>query len=193
MENKMDASQARDHLEWIDGILRTADRSLHFAPFSLIAWGFFGTTVNALHQASALGLAVPPDQAVHVPLMLVAIAVSVWDAGRTAAGRRTFIDSHASAVFVVVFGVLMLVNLTAQHTILSGRGMALFWSAGFSIALLIVGVQASLPLLLGGAALLVAITLATLVPGWFDGILALGWAAGFIGPGLVLMFRRSDG
>jgi hypothetical protein len=189
----MDASQAREHLQWVDGILRNADRTLRMPPVTLIAWGLFGTIVNALHQARVSGVAVPRDEILHLPMMLAAIGVSVWAAGRDPVGRRTLVDSYAGTVFWVVFGVLMLVNVSAQGTVVPVRAMALFWSVGFSIALLIVGIQASRPLFGGGVALLAASVTACLMPGWFDGLIALGWAAGFIGPGVVLARQRSDG
>ena len=189
----MDASESRDHLQLIDGILRAADRSLHMPPATLIAWGLFGAIVNGLHQATVSGFTVPGDQFLHLPMMAVAMGVSVWAAGRDTGGRRTLVDTQAGVVFSVVFGVLILVNVSAQHTVVPLRAMALFWSAGFSIALLVVGIQASRPLLGGGVAMVAASITASLVPSWFDGILALGWAIGLAGPGLALALEKSDG
>ena len=189
----MDASEARDHLQLVARILRHADRSLHMPPATMIAWGLFGTVVNVLHQARASGLSVPPDGLIHLPMMLLAMAVSVWGARRRAEGRETLVDQYAGGVFCVVFIVLLLVNVTGQHTVVPAKAMALFWIAGFSMALLIVGIQASRVLLTGGAALLTASIMAPLIPTWFDGILALGWASGFVGPGIVLAFGRPHG
>ena len=189
----MDASEARDHLQWINGILRIADRSLHIPPPTLIVWGLFGTVVNGLHQTTASGLSVPRDSILQLPMMAVAIIVSVWAASRGPAERKTMVDSNAGAVFCVVFAVLMLVNVTAQNTVVPFKAMALFWCVGFSIALLVIGIQASRPLLIGGVMMVAACIIASLVPGWFDGFLALGWALGFVGPGVVLALRGTDG
>ena len=189
----MDASEARDHLQWVDGIVRAADRSLHMPPVTFIAWGLFGTMVNALHQATVSGMTVPRDEVLHLPMMVVAIGVSVWAASRGRAARQSLVDSNAGIVFSVVFAVLMLVNLAAQHTVIPFQAMALFWCVGFSIALLVVGIQASRPLWIGGLALLAASVTAGHIPGWFDGILALGWALGFVVPGIVLALERPDG
>ncbi|MDE2880476.1 MAG: hypothetical protein OXP70_01345, partial [Acidobacteriota bacterium] len=71
--------------------------------------------------------------------------------------------------------------------------MSLFWAGGMSIALLVVGVQASRPLLMGGTALLAAAAFATLVPAWFHGTLALGWVAGLVVPAIMLWMRRAHG
>lgn len=189
----MDSTQARDHLQWVDGIVRVADRHLHLAPATLIAWGLFGMTVNAVQQARSSGLSVPDDQVFHLPLMLLAVGVSVWGARRVPVGRRTLVDSYAGTVFLVIFGVLLIVNLTAQNTVVPPRAMGLFWSVGISMAMLIVGLQTSRPLLGGGVALLAASVAACFVPGWFDGLSALGWVLGLIVPGVVLALDRSDG
>ena len=93
----------------------------------------------------------------------------------------------------MVFGVLLFANLTAQHVSIPYQAMALFWSFGLAMAMLIVGIEASRPLLLGGLALVAASAIAGWVPGWFHGVLAAGWTAGLIAPGLVLAWRRRDG
>lgn len=189
----MDASEARDHLQWIDGILRTADRGLHLPPATLIAWGLFGTIVNGIHQAAASGLSVPRDSVVQLPMMIAAMVVSVWAASRDPAGRKTLVDSHAGTVFFVVFAVLLAVNMAAQDTVVPIKAMSLFWCAGFSIALLVIGIQASRPLWVGGVIMVAAAIAASLTPAWFDGVLALGWALGFVGPGIALALEKSDG
>jgi hypothetical protein len=189
----MEASEARDHIQWVHGILRTADRTLHLPPATLVAWGLFGTVVNALHQGTASGMSVPRDGVLQLPMMVAAIAVSVWAASRTSVGRKTLVDSNAGVVFWVVFAVLMLVSLTTQNTLIPFRAMALFWCIGFSIALLVVGIQASRPLWVGGVIMLAASVSAGHIPGWFDGTLAVGWALGFVGPGVVLALAGTDG
>ena len=63
----MDASEARDHLQWIDGILRTADRSLHLPPAALIAWGLFGAIVKACTRLPRQGSASPAIVSCNCP------------------------------------------------------------------------------------------------------------------------------
>lgn len=189
----MNTAEARDHLRWVDGIVRVADRHLHMPPATLIAWGLFGTIVNAVQQARVSGLAILEDQVWQLPLMLLAVAVTIWGAWRVPTERCTLVDSYAGTVFLVVFGVLLIVNLTAQNTVVPPRAMGLFWSAGISMAMLIVGLQASRPLLGGGVALLAAGVAACFVPAWFDGLSALGWALGLIVPGVVLALDKTDG
>jgi hypothetical protein len=125
-------------------------------------------------------------------LLLAAITATVVVSLRSA-GKETLIDRHAGVVFSVVFGVLLIANFSAQHRVVPYEGMALFWSFGLAMAVLIVGIEASRPLLLGGVALTAASVAACLVPGWFSGLLAAGWLAGLVAPGLALAWRRSDG
>jgi len=137
-------------------------------------------------------MSVPRDAVLQLPMMVVAIVVSIWAASRRTVERKTLVDSNAGVVFWVVFGVLMLVNVTAQNTI-PFRAMALFWCIGFGIALLVVGIQSSRPLWIGGAMMVAASAAASHIPGWFDGMLALAWALGFVGPGLVLALEGTNG
>ena len=189
----MDESTARSDLALVDRILQDVDRTLNMPPLVLLTWGLFAAVVNGVQQARALGLPVPSDGSFQLPLMLFAIVISVWAARRHDTGRETQIDSQAGITFGVAFGVLLLVNLTAQHRVIPGDAMSLFWAGGMSIALLVVGLQASRPLLLGGIALLAAAALASFVPAWFHGTLVLGWLAGLVVPATVLWVRRGRG
>ena len=190
----MDALEARDHVRMIDGILRTADRSVHISPVILIAVGVICSTAIGLVQARQLGMAIPPDQYIQPPLFLTMVAIiglTAWK-GRHA-GRGTLVDSYAATVFFVVGAVAMTLNLTAQHRIVSAAGMGLFWAAGFSAALLIVGAMGSRPLVAGGLAMLAATGAASLIPAWLPGLLAAGWFMGFVIPGIVLALGASRG
>ena len=71
--------------------------------------------------------------------------------------------------------------------------MALFWQTGFSIALLIVGLHSSRLLVGAGIAMLAASAIAPFASTWFDGVIAAGWLAGFVAPGILLWSRRANG
>ncbi|MDE2805445.1 MAG: hypothetical protein OXN18_09915 [Gemmatimonadota bacterium] len=189
----MNESTARDDLAAVDRILRAADRTLHFPPLVLVTWGLCAAIINGVHQVGVLGFPVPSDTSFHVPLMVLAIGITVWVARRHDAERETRVDAQAATTFGVALAVALLLNVTAQDTVIPATGMSLFWSGSISIALLVVGIQASRPLLGGGVALLTASALAGFVPSWFSGTLALGWLAGLVVPGIVLMRRRADG
>ena len=189
----MDKATARNDLALVDRILQAADRTLNIPPLILLTWGLFAAIVNGVQQARAAGLPVPADGSFHLPLMLLAIGISCWAGRRQDTGRETQVDSLAGITFGTAFGVLLLLNLTAQHRVIPGDAMALFWAGGMSIALLVVGLQASRPLLVGGIVVLAASALAGFVPAWFHGTLALGWIAGLVVPALVLWHRQRRG
>src|SRR5512138_3658925 len=97
----MEASEARDHLRMLDGIVRTTDRTLHVPPWLLMTIGLVTTTLTALIQLRQLGVAIPPDQYVQPPLLLGTLALIgavAWRGRR--AGRPTLVDGYAGAVFL---------------------------------------------------------------------------------------------
>ena len=190
----MDASDARDHLRMVDGIIRHTDRGLRVPPVILIAVGLVCSTVTALIQARQMGIAIPDDQYVQPPMMLLLVAVigvTAWR-GRHA-GRETLLDGYAGTAFAAAAAVALTLNLTAQHRVISAAGMGLVWAATFSMALLIAGGMGNRILLAGGIALLAATGAASLVPDWLPGILAVGWFLGFFIPGIVLALGAPDG
>ena len=189
----MNESTARDDLAIVDRILHSTDRTLHIPPLILVTWGLCAAIINGVHQGRVLGFPMPSDASFHVGLMLLAIGITIWVASRHDAERETQVDSRAGITFGVALAVALLLNVTAQDTVIPARAMSLFWSGSISIALLVVGIQASRPLLVGGVALLAASALAGFVPGWFSGTLALGWLAGLVVPGILLWIRRTDG
>ena len=185
----MDASEARDQLQLGDRILSRADRTLNMPPLTLIAWGLFGTAVNAVHQARVSGLQTFNDERILIPFMVAGVAASMWGARRQSKERISLADQNAGIVFGAVSITLMLLTGTAQNRAITPQAMALFWCAGFSIALMIVGAKTSRLLLEGGLTMLLACVIAPFVPEWFDGILAIGWALGFFGPGAVMSLQ----
>lgn len=189
----MDKSTARDDLAVVDRILRMADRTLHIPPLILISWGMVAVIVNGVHQARVFGFSVPPDQLFHLPLIACAIGMTWWASHRHDAPRETLVDGFAGTTFAVTFAVLFILNVTAQHTVIPTDAMALVWATGFSIALLVVGLHSSRLLSCGGIAMLSACALAPFASTWFDGVLAVGWFAGFVVPGIVLRRRSVDG
>src|SRR5689334_7866632 len=113
----MDASESREHLQWVDGLLRAAEQSLHMPPATLITWGIVAATFNAVHQAAAMRMVVPRDGILQLPMIVAAIVISFWAAIRTPSERQTLVDKNAGIVFGVVFIVLILVNLTTQDRV----------------------------------------------------------------------------
>lgn len=186
----MDSSQARDQLESVATIVRNTDRRLHVPAWVFIIWGLFGTTINALQQARAWGIALPGDSVLQLPLLLLAIGLTAVLSLRTEPGRETLVDRQTGTLFSVVFAVMLLASFTLQHRVVPYEAMGVFWGLGFAIALIVAGLEASRPLLAGGLALLAACVATAWLPGFFNALLALGWFAGMVLPGIVLARQR---
>lgn len=190
----MDATGARDHLQMVEGIIRQTDRTVHFPPVILLAVGLFSSTVLTLMQLRLRGVSLPADPYLQMPAALIMFAVIglvVWR-GRTAP-RALLVDSYVGGAFLVAFIVGMTLNVTAQHRVIPADGIGLVWAAVFAGVLIFSGLIGSLPLLLGGTAMLVAIGVAAYNRDWLAGILALAWFVGFVVPGIVLALRPPHG
>ena len=189
----MDTTEARDHLDSVATIVRNADRRLHAPPWVFIIWGLFAVTINALQQARAVGIDLPSDSVLQLPLLLAAIGLTVGLSLRAETSRETLIDRQTGILFSVVFAVMLVASFTLQHRVVPYEAMGVFWGLGFAIALIVAGLEASRPLLAGGLALLAACIATAWFPGFFNGLLALGWFAGMVLPGLALARNRDDG
>lgn len=189
----MKTSQAHDHLDSVATIVRNADRRLHVPAWVFIIWGLFGVTINALQQARRSGVDLPGDSTLQLPLLLVAIGLTVLLSQRAERRRETMVDHQTGILFSVVFAVMLLASVTLQHRVVPYEAMAVFWGLGFAIALIVAGLEASRPLLVGGLAMLVACIATAWFQSFFNGLLALGWLAGMVLPGITLAWKRIDG
>ena len=190
----MDAADARDHLRMVDGIIRTTDRTVYMPPAVLLTVGVIATTVLALMQARLRGATLPADPYLQIPAALVmftTIGVVAWR-GRNAP-RTVLLDNYVGGAFLVAFVVAMTLNVTAQHRIIPAEGMGLVWAAVFGGALLFSGLLGSVPMLGGGVAMLVVTGIAAYNREWLVGILAVGWFAGFVVPGMILAVGATRG
>jgi hypothetical protein len=190
----MDATDARDHVRMLDGIVRATDRTVHVSPAVLIGIGAVCATITGLIQARQMGWNIPPDHYIQPPaflVMLVIIAVAAWR--HRDRGRDTLVDGYAGIAFFAAAAVGLTLNVTAQDRVIPPAGIGLVWAGSFSMALLIIGAMGSRVLFVGAVAMLAAVGVAALVPGWLPGILAIAWIVGFAIPGLVLALGAPHG
>lgn len=102
-----------------------------------------------------------------------------------ASGRSTPVDRQASVVFAVILGWLGVLSiLSGINGFISERAICLLWNAGVSMALLILGLQASRALTAGGVVLLASVLAANFDPAGFYLWLALGVLFGVVAPGV---------
>ena len=191
----MDAPQAADHLDLVNATIRRVEQSGHPPALLFIVWGIVGISFNVAGQLFSMGIV--DDRAFWVAggIVVLAIAASVWDIRRMErdAGRKTVVARLAGTTFWSVAAVMAVASLTFTK-FFPPFAPAIFFAAGFSSALLALGFGLrSLTMTLGGAALLAALVLASLVPTQLGTILAIGNFVAFVVPGILFAVRKTDG
>jgi hypothetical protein len=89
-------------------------------------------------------------------------------------------------VLGVTLGALLIFSAAWLGThVVTETALSLFWNASSGMALLMLGLQASRILTIGGVLLLASALVAGFYPDWLYSILAAGMMFGFIGPGLI--------
>jgi len=190
----MESSEAREHLDAVDRIVAATDRTVRLPPLFLIVVGLVCALIDGARQARGLGIEVPADRYIQLPLIALIVVVGLIESRRSQrAGRESLIAGYAGAAFFCAFIVTMTLNITAQHRFITDVGMSLVWSASFSMALLFAGMMGSRLLLASGAAMLACTAIAAYADTWLPGTLAIGWLLGFVVPGLVLARGASHG
>jgi hypothetical protein len=190
----MDATDARDHVRMLDGIVRATDRTVYISPAILIGIGAVCAAITGLIQARQLGWNIPPDYYIQPPaflVMLVTIVVASWR--HRDRRRSTLVDGYAGIALLGAAALGLTLNVTAQDRVIPPAGIGLVWAGSFAMALLIIGAMGNRVLLAGGVAMLAAVGAAGLVPGWLPGMLAIAWLAGFALPGIVLALGAPRG
>jgi hypothetical protein len=106
------------------------------------------------------------------------------------AGRFSALDRQSWTVFTVITAVVGVLTVVSYfRPVLTPEAVAIFWNAGLSMGLLIVGLQASRIMMAGGAALFVSAVAASFYPLQLYTCLAVGVFAGMVLPGLALAYR----
>jgi len=189
----LDAKEAEEHLNLIDDVLTRSERRFHPAPFAYIAWGLVGTCYY-LEYVSALGALVEAIGWAGLGLTVIAIATSVWSYSASIRDRYTMLDRQAFAMFAGVSIVMIALKFVwNQSDLVSGSAYALFWSFGFALPLIMLGVAGQRVLLAGGIVLFAGIFAGSLVPTDLSTILAIANLLGITGPGVYMLLRRPHG
>jgi hypothetical protein len=191
----MDTSQAAEHLDIVDDILRRTRRASP-PPAQFIVWGSVGIAFDVVGQLVGMGKVGPAAFWFAGAVLAVAIVVSAWDARRLEriAGRQSTTGRLAAYSFGGAAAVMTVVTIMNELTnLLPPFSPSIFYAAGMSIALLALGFGLrSTALRLGGLALLASLVAAFIVPVWLGAILAVGNFAGFIVPGISFAAANRD-
>lgn len=106
-------------------------------------------------------------------------------------GELSAVDMHAWVVFTTItVGIGLLTLASALRRTVEAEALAMFWSTGLAVGMVIVGLQASRLMTGGGVALFASALVANWFPDTVYLCLAAGMVAGMVLPGLVLVLQR---
>jgi hypothetical protein len=107
------------------------------------------------------------------------------------AGRFSPLDRQSWIVFsVITTSVGLLTIASAIRPLIPPNAIAVFWSAGIAMGLIIVGLQASRVMTAGGVILLASAVAASFFRESVYLCLAIGMLLGMVAPGIVLTLQR---
>ena len=142
-----------------------------------------------------IGAQARPHTALDATILVGWIVWSSWERQRMErAGRFSALDRLSWTMFTVIAIVLGAITVvSAWRRFLPAEVVAVFWNAGLSVGLLVVGLQASRLMMLGGVALLVSAVLAMVDAGSLYVWLAGGMLTGMVIPGLIFTMQGLSG
>jgi serine/threonine protein kinase len=153
----------------------------------MMCGGIIITLILVRKQLVEMGLKSDTEMWSFLALLLQSWIIGLRERRRLSRGQSTPLGRQSAITFAVVLGILQLITLVNAFTgALPDRAVALLWSAGLATCLLIIGLQASRVLTIGGLVLVLSITAALLDAKLFYGWLAAGVGAGVCVPGLIL-------
>lgn len=189
----MDVTEAREHLELADAILRRVPRLARPSGELLIIWGIVAALLDILvtmfvqHRVAQSVLWVNPI------LLIAAIAYTSFRARAEAiSGNRAWVDIQLGRLFGAVFivGILASFGGAALFTTLGSEAL---WSILFGGILLYVGFCGDRMALAGGGILALSVP-AAVVAGVNGGyVLAAGFLLGYAGLGILYRLTHADG
>ena len=189
----MNANEAREHLEMVDRILTQAERPRAFRPYGAVLV-VVGLAAALLQGGAQLGTDGHGWAIVYAgaALMLVGYAYLVWSgiAARRNAERiplsEARIGKASSAVWLAVF-----IACFAQPHIFANWASAGIWNLGGAVQMLTLGFFGDRRSLIGGLLLAASLPAANAVskPGY---VLAAGFVAGYVIPGVLKMLDRGE-
>lgn len=190
----MDAPEAREHLEMVEEILQRGNRPLPFRPLGwmLIALGVAAATIDCGLQIAIHGGA---QTLLHwgEGLMLAAYAVII--AASVHARRNAERVSLAATRMLRASGAIWIGVLAAafsQGHIFTDWAAAAIWSIGGGIQCLMAGFFGDRRMLAGGVLILASVIAADHFSGVAGYILAGGFVAGYVVPGILDVTQRND-
>ncbi len=189
---RLNASDARDHIEMIDRILAESQQRLCAGGEYFVVWGIGSAFVTTLFQLVNNGL-VPDGALWWVPVVLALCALFSIYRGRTnraALARSSLIQREFFNVLWLTIGLAFVSNIAA-YKIFSGLAAAAIWSVAQTIVLLYIGMHGNRRAQIAGVIVVASLIVANFVSSGVAGyVLGAGMLAGYGGFGVAELLAR---
>lgn len=189
----MDVTEAREHLEMADAILRRVPRLARPSGDLLVTWGIVAALLDVIvtmfvqHRLPQSVLWVNPI------LLICAIAYTSYRARAEAiSGNRAWVDVQLGRLFGAVFIVGFLASF-GGNALFTTLGSEALWSILFSGILLYVGFCGDRMALIGGSILALSVPAAVMAGANGGYVLAAGFLVGYAGLGILYRLTYADG
>lgn len=183
---RIDPSQARDHLEMVNRILAESQQRLCAGGEYFVVWGVGSAYVTVLFQLADNGL-VPRAALWSVPVVLILCAIfSIYRSRATRAklARSSLLQREFFNVLWLTIGLAFVTNIAA-YRIFAGVASAAIWSLAETIVLLYIGMHGNRRAQIGGVLVLASLIAANFAAPTVSGyILGAGMLAGYAGFGI---------
>jgi hypothetical protein len=189
---RIDTSEARDHIEMVDRILAESHQRLCTGGEYFVVWGLGSAFVTILFALTDGGL-LPPRALWSVPLVLAACLIFSIVRGRftrQAVARSSLVQREFFNVLWLTIGLAFIVDLAAFR-IFTGLASAAIWSVAEAIVLLYIGMHGNRRAQIAGVVVIVSLIAANFVDSAFAGyVLGAGMLLGYAGFGASELLTR---
>lgn len=189
---RIDAAQARDHIEMVDRILAESHPRLCSGGEYFVAWGIASAYLTVLFQLVDRGL-VAASAVWSAPVVLGACVVFSIVRGRLtrrALARTSLVQREFFNVLWLTLGLAFIVDVAAFR-IFPGIAGAAIWSVAEAIVLLYIGMHGNRRAQIAGILVVVSLIVANFAqPGITAYVLAAGMLAGYAGFGASELLAR---
>jgi hypothetical protein len=190
--DRIDAAQARDHLEMVERILAESHPRLCAGGEYFVVWGIGSAFVTVLFQLVDRGF-LSGAALWSVPIVLAACAVFSIIRGmlnQRVLRSASLVQREFFNVLWLTLGLAFVVNV-AVYRIFSGAAAAAIWSVAEAIVLLYIGMHGNRRAQIAGVLVVVSLIGANFAPAGVIGyVLGAGMLLGYAGFGVSELIAR---
>ena len=190
--DRIDAAQAREHIEMVDRILAESQQRLCCGGEYFVVWGIVSAFITLLFQLVDQR-AIPVGTLWSIPIVLLTGVVFSIVRGRSTRpvlARSSLLQREFFNVLWLTLGLAFVVD-AAAFRIFPGIASAAIWSVAAAIVLFYIGMHGNRRAQIAGVLVLVSLVAANFVAPSIAGyVLAAGMLAGYSGFGLSELLAR---